>query len=577
MCHHPGGVAVAAVRYSGDMATSASARWGVLVGLAAATAVAADGLATRLDYLLAGDFPAIRASLDVRTRKPVGEVTADHFEVLEDGKPVEDLAVRLNPEPIRLTLVLDRSGSLQPVMGELKRAVWSFLRAMPRDAFVRVISFSSSPRVDRPFTTRKSELLAAVKKLEAYGPTALYDGVVAGLEVDFAAAGKGRRVVVVFTDGVDQNESRTGPQSTATARDVVERARARRTPVHVVAMGKEINRKHLAKLAKMTGGSFFLSPSVRELAKVFARVKAILSASYLLGWTTPRPARDGTWRAVKVRSRLLGFEDQAEGKYRAPEPAPTPEPAAPPHAAGRPGGPRPTPGCGVLDSLQVGSGWGFARLEEAKPDGGTGTWSKTASDGSLHSECEMIDGRCSGIRRHYFAPPRGGGLYEEYEARGKRRVGSYRMFFPDGAPNEEAAYDEAGRRHGVRRRYRRTEQGGSMCLEETYVEGALDGVVREFFDDGSLGRAASYSAGQQDGLDAEYRPGGVALFRLQEFDRGAQVLEAHYDRAGRFTEGQLVVDGAWVNATAEAVQARIEARGGLPGRAGGDPPSAPGK
>lgn len=274
---------------------------------------------TRIDDVDGSLFPRIDGLVTIFSRKAVPQLSRDDFTVDEDGTKIFEFEVRVDERPLYLSLVLDRSGSMKGAMTELKAAASRFIELLEERAVCQLISFSSEVTPHGYPGLSRVMLLDAVKALRPAGETALYDAVSKGIDSIASYSQRSRRVVVAFTDGVDQNREGTQRLSRMTARAMVEKARKARVALYFIGLGESVNRKLMTKAAQLTGGAFFSSPTKKELSLIFARLAVNLRASYRLRYETPKPARDGSWRRVSITSRIRGMEDQGQGRYQAPE------------------------------------------------------------------------------------------------------------------------------------------------------------------------------------------------------------------------------------------------------------------
>ncbi len=155
--------------------------------------------------------------------------------------------------PTTIVLVVDRSGSMENEdrIGGLKRAVASFLEKLPEGSRIAVVAFSSEVEPLCPFTTDRSQVRAAVDRLEPEGSTRFYDAVAESLRL--LNAESGRRAVLALTDGED-----TSSQS-ATLDSVIADARRLGLPVYTLGLGTEdeIESADLRNLAVSSRGQYY--------------------------------------------------------------------------------------------------------------------------------------------------------------------------------------------------------------------------------------------------------------------------------------------------------------------------------
>jgi VWFA-related protein len=178
-------------------------------------------------------------------------------------------------EPVTTVLVLDHSGSMAAKADEkddlsrmeaLKRAAARFVELMRPTARTTLLPFSTTVGTPLPFTGDKDALKRRILALEPSGGTLLYDATHAGLETLMAGELKGRRAVVVLTDGKDE-----APGSRHSDDDVIDRARETKIPLYMLGLGRpdEINEDAMKKMASKTGGEYYHAGSQQKLLEVF--------------------------------------------------------------------------------------------------------------------------------------------------------------------------------------------------------------------------------------------------------------------------------------------------------------------
>ncbi len=133
-------------------------------------------------------------------------LTQDDFVVFEDGKPQTITHFSAERVPVSLGIALDTSGSMEGEKFEnAEKALNRFLYDLldPADELF-LYRFSSSPVLEQDWTTDRSRLSAALKRIEPKGGTAMYDAVADA--VPLAEQGRNRKkALVVISDGNDTN------------------------------------------------------------------------------------------------------------------------------------------------------------------------------------------------------------------------------------------------------------------------------------------------------------------------------------------------------------------------------------
>ena len=154
--------------------------------------------------------------------------------------------------------------------------------------------------------------LRAVDRLAPWGGTALFDAMLTALNT----VGKqpGRRSLVVFSDGEDQN-------SVATLKRVETRLETSDATIYTIGLGRSVKDKALAqvmaRMSQMSGGRSFLLDDIKELEKVFADIVEELSNQYLLSYASSNDAHDGSWRKILVELPAQKHQVRHRQGYRA--------------------------------------------------------------------------------------------------------------------------------------------------------------------------------------------------------------------------------------------------------------------
>jgi Mg-chelatase subunit ChlD len=207
--------------------------------------------------------------------------------------------------PLTVGLLLDASDSMEQTLPDLQEAAIRFLDTVlgPRDrAFV--ISFDTRAHLLQPPTSDKALLRAAIMHIRPDGLTSLYDAMALGL-LQFEGI-KGRRAMIVFTDGFDMTSEYEAPE-------VGELARREGVPVHAIGSAGE----ELKRVAKMTGGTSQPLDDLAQLPAIFARIEAALRAQVLVFVRTDPAKRENEWRSVNVEVEGKDLEVHAPAGYYA--------------------------------------------------------------------------------------------------------------------------------------------------------------------------------------------------------------------------------------------------------------------
>jgi Ca-activated chloride channel family protein len=315
----------------------------------AAACVAAVTLVSAQQPFKSGNYTvAVYTTVTDPTGRLVPDLTKDNFEVTDNGKP-QDLTTFANDiQPITVVLMLDRSGSMVGNFQLVEKAAEAFVeRLLPADK-VRIGSFSNRIEVDpQMFTADKNEMIQILQtELQEPGPTPLWNSVAVGMTALLHV--EGRRVVLVFTDGMDNPAN--GSPNNVSLKAAMKRADEEDVMVYAIGLasqmdvphgggygggyggfggrggghaprsGKGFNSDHpdpgLQSLAAASGGGYFELTRTADLASTFARVVDELHHQYLLGFTPQK--LDGKSHVLEVHVKGDGLTVRARKSYVAP-------------------------------------------------------------------------------------------------------------------------------------------------------------------------------------------------------------------------------------------------------------------
>jgi VWFA-related protein len=262
----------------------------------------------------APDAGSFRISVDVAlvvlhatvTDRQGGLVTnlgEQDFQVFENGVPQHIQLFKNEDIPVAVGLVIDHSTSMWPKIAEVTAAARAFVRSSNREDEMFVVNFNEIASLGLPaairFTDSAAELERAIMASHARGQTALYDALAMGFN-QLQAASRDKKVLIVVTDGGDNASRRTLDQ-------VMKLAGQSSAVIYTVGVfdqnDPDRNPGVLNRLARATGGEAFVPGQLSEVVAISERIARDIRHQYTFGYIPSNPARDGSYRAIRVLAR----------------------------------------------------------------------------------------------------------------------------------------------------------------------------------------------------------------------------------------------------------------------------------
>jgi VWFA-related protein len=234
---------------------------------------------------------SVRVDVEVRRGgRPVTDLTAADFQIVDDGVPQRAELVSTTTLPLNVVLALDGSASLETRERQhLVAAGRAVVDALRPGETAALVTFSDRVAIQTLFTDDLPRLRTLVDASMPLGDTALHEA--AYVSMLLGASATGRPLVILFSNGND-----TASLLTETA--VVDTARRTGAVVCVVTVGDEST--VLPKLAEVTGGVFVKEASIDRVAARFGEILERFRHRYLVSFTPTGVGRTG-WHKLVVR------------------------------------------------------------------------------------------------------------------------------------------------------------------------------------------------------------------------------------------------------------------------------------
>ena len=269
------------------------------------------------------------ATVRDKTGAIISNLGQDDFSLSEDGRPQTiRYFARETDLPLTLGLMVDTSGSQRRVLDAERGASYRFLDQVVRvnKDQVLIMQFDSAVQVRQGLTSSLKKLddaLAYVDsetmtqlRMQNGGGTLLYDAV-AKASNDFMKNQKGRKALIVLSDGVDLG-------SYGSIADCIEAAQRADTLIYSILysdpsayglFGGRDGKHVLQRLSSETGGGFFEVSKKQTIDQIFDTLQEELRTQYNVGYVSDKPVTFAEFRKVQLNTRRKGLTVQTRQGY----------------------------------------------------------------------------------------------------------------------------------------------------------------------------------------------------------------------------------------------------------------------
>ncbi len=249
----------------------------------------------------------------------------DDFDVTEDGVPQAiSFFAHSTDVPLDVGFLVDFSGSQGSSIKAHHEALAQFMKTVltPRDrAFL--VGFTRSPHQLTELTASSKEITAALQNFEhsknrgafpllgpsetraGCGGTAFYDAVHYSIAQVLEPLEQGRRALLIFSDGEDNDSAKTEFDAVETAQNantVLYCLRYTETLAGKLTARNKYGTSVMQRMARDTGGEEFDAQAV-SLDENFRRIAEQLRSSYEIAYHSTNPANDGSFHKLVIRAK----------------------------------------------------------------------------------------------------------------------------------------------------------------------------------------------------------------------------------------------------------------------------------
>jgi hypothetical protein len=142
----------------------------------------------------------------------ITDLRQEEFKISEDGVPQQIAFFGRVAAPFHVVLMLDTSLSTKDHLRQIQQAAFTFVQQLQPADRVKIISFADKVNDLNEFTADREVLRAAINRTQSADGTKVYDAV--ELAMNTLRKIRGRRAIVLFSDGMDWYSDKATYQST---------------------------------------------------------------------------------------------------------------------------------------------------------------------------------------------------------------------------------------------------------------------------------------------------------------------------------------------------------------------------
>ena len=242
----------------------------------------------------------LHATVVDKNGKFVTNLPQSAFHVFENN--VEQPIKKLIREdvPVSMGLIVDNSGSMRTKRGRVEASAVALVKASNPQDEVFIVNFNDEAFLDQPFTSDIKELERGLAKIDSRGGTAMRDAIRMSIDYLKENGKRDKKVLVVVTDGDDNNSS-------GTLENLVKAAQQSEVLIYTVGLLAEEERREakratraLNAIAEATGGKSYYPKDLKDVDGVCQQVAHDIRSQYIIEYNPKNPALDGSFRQIRV-------------------------------------------------------------------------------------------------------------------------------------------------------------------------------------------------------------------------------------------------------------------------------------
>lgn len=239
--------------------------------------------------------------------KLIPDIPQSAFKVYENNIEQPIQSFHRDDIPVSIGIIIDNSGSMRDKRAKVAAAALALVKnSNPQDEEF-IVDFNDDAYLDQPFTNDIHKLETTLGRIDSHGGTSMREAISMSIDYMNQAASRNKRVLLVVTDGNDNNPGGISLET------LVRKAQASEVLIYTIGLLSEespsdarLARRALKELAEASGGQDYYPKDLAEVQEITPQVAHEIRNQYLVAYTPTNPALDGTYRQIRVK--VLGYE-----------------------------------------------------------------------------------------------------------------------------------------------------------------------------------------------------------------------------------------------------------------------------
>jgi Ca-activated chloride channel family protein len=222
------------------------------------------------------------------------------FRVFENGVAQPIKKFLREDVPVSLGLIVDNSGSMDTKRQEVEASALALVKASNTQDEVFIVNFNDEAFLEQPLTGDLKALERGLGKIDSIGGTAMRDAIRTSIDYLKENGKRDKKVLVVVTDGDDNNSS-------GTLEDLIKDAQQGEVLIYTIGLLSEDEKREakratraLNAIAEATGGKSYYPKKLKDVASACQQAAHDIRSQYVIEYSPTNAALDGSFRQIKV-------------------------------------------------------------------------------------------------------------------------------------------------------------------------------------------------------------------------------------------------------------------------------------